>query len=110
MDASIVYPIIVNPRFMFIPGIGTTWANAQYNNNFYGVNGEQSLASGFAVFRPGSGFKDASLFVTASYKLTDHINLNASGGVTTVLGDNNDSPLVSHKTQGLGAVSLMYNF
>lgn len=109
-NASLIYPVVVTQRLVLIPSIATTWANAKYNNRFYGVDTEQSLASGLPQFRPGSGFKDASFFVTASYSLTDRVNLNVLGGVTTVLGDVANSPLVFHKTQPLGFVSLSYRF
>lgn len=109
-DATLAYPITVAPRVMIIPTIGTTWADAKYSDRYFGVNAMQSFASGLPQFRPGSGFKDASAMLNVSYRLTDHIILGASGGVTTLLGQVKDSPLVFHKTQPAGFLSLAYRF
>jgi outer membrane protein len=42
--------------------------------------------------------------------VTDHIILSASGMVTRVLGADSRSPLVVHKTQPSGFVSVAYRF
>ncbi len=109
-DATLSYPITVTPRVMIIPTIGTTWTDAKYNDRYFGVDPAQSLASGLPQFRPGSGFKDASALLTVSYRLTDHITLGASGGVTTLLGPVKESPLVFHRTQPAGFLSAAYRF
>lgn len=109
-DASLSYPITVTPRFTIIPSVGTTWANAKFNNRYFGINDVQSVASGLAAYTPGAGFKDATGSLTASYRVTDHIILSASGMVTRVLGADSRSPLVVHKTQPSGFVSVAYRF
>jgi outer membrane protein len=109
-DASLSYPIMLSSRLILIPTIGTTWADKKHNDRYFGVDAEQSLASGLPQFRAGSGFKDASALLSAQYRLTDRISLSASGGVTTLLGKVQDSPIVFHKTQPLGFLSLSYRF
>lgn len=109
-DASLSYPISVSSNLTLVPAIGTTWADKKHNNRYFGVDADQSLASGLPQFRPGSGFKDASATLTAQYRLTDRISLGASGGVATLLGKVKDSPIVFHRTQPLGFLSLSYRF
>lgn len=109
-DASLSYPIPVSSRAMVIPTIGATWADRKHNDRYFGVTTVQSLASGLPAFDAGSGFKDASAMLTVSYRLTDRINLGVTGGVTTLLGDMKDSPLVYHKTQPSGFLTLSYRF
>ncbi|MGH6615383.1 MipA/OmpV family protein [Sphingomonas sp.] len=109
-DASLSYPITVSPRLTLVPTIGTTWADKKHNDRFYGVNSKQSFASGLPQFRPGSGFNDASFMLSAQYRLTDRISLGAAGGATTLLGKVQDSPIVFHKTQPLGFLSIAYRF
>ncbi|MCI4589464.1 MipA/OmpV family protein [Sphingobium sp. BYY-5] len=109
-DASLSYPIMLSSRLVLVPTIGTTWADKKHNDRYFGVDAEQSLASGLPQFRAGSGFKDASAMVSAQYRLTDRISLGASAGVTTLLGKVQDSPIVFHKTQPLGFLSLSYRF
>lgn len=109
-DASLSYPISVTPRFTIIPTVGTTWANAKFNNRYFGIDDVQSAASGLNTYTPGAGFKDATGSLTASYRLTDHLVLSASGMVTAVLGADSRSPLVTHKTQPAGFFSVAYRF
>lgn len=107
-DASVSYPIMVSQRTMAIPTIGASWADEKHNRRYFGVNADQSRASGLAQFAPGKSFKDASALLTVSQRLTDRINVSASGGVTTLLGDVKDSPIVRRKTQPAGFLSLAY--
>ncbi len=107
-DASLSRPVFVSSRFMLVPTVAASWADGKHNDRFFGVNAAQSRASGLRQYRPGSGFSDASAMLTAQYRLTDRISLAATGGVTTLLGRVKDSPIVAHKTQPLGFVSVSY--
>lgn len=107
-DASVSYPIMISQRTMLIPTVGTSWADEKHNRRYFGISAQQSQASGLPQFASGKSFKDASALLTVSHRLTSRINLSASGGVTTLLGDVKDSPLVRHKTQPAGFLSLTY--
>lgn len=109
-DLGLSYPIRASARMMIVPMVGTTWTDKKYNNAYWGVDAAQSLASGLPRFRAGSGFTDASAMLAVNYRLTSHISLGASAGVTRTLGDVKDSPLVSEKTQPLGFAFLSYRF
>jgi outer membrane protein len=109
-DTTLSYPIGVSSRLTLIPSIRATWADKDYTDRYFGVSAAQSLASGLPEFRPGSGLKDASALLSVNYRLTDRLNLSASAGATTLLGKAKDSPIVFHKTQPLGFVSLSYRF
>jgi outer membrane protein len=107
-DASVSYPIPLSSRFVLTPTVGTTWANRKYNDRYFGVTPAESLASGLPQFGMGSGFKDVSGMLTATYRLTDRISLSATGGVTSMIGDAKHSPLVEKKTQPSGILTLTY--
>jgi outer membrane protein len=109
-DGSISYPIPISDRFTLIPTVGTTWANAKYNDRYFGVSAAESTASGLPQFTVGSGFKDVSGTLTASYRLTDHITINATGGVTALIDDFADSPIVAEETQPFGLLTVSYRF
>lgn len=110
-DASLSYPITLTPRLTLIPSIAATWADAKYNNRYFGVDPEQSFASGLPQFAPGSGVKDASAMISASYRVTDHFILGASAGATTLLNKVKDSPIVVHgNARPVGFVSVSYLF
>jgi outer membrane protein len=107
-DANLSYPVAISSRFMLTPSIGTTWANRKYNDRYFGVTPAESLASGLPQFGMGAGFKDVSGMLTASYRLTDRIIMSATGGVTSMIGDAKDSPLIQRKTQPLAILTLNY--
>jgi outer membrane protein len=109
-DASLSHPFTITDRLTLIPSLGTTWTDKKYNDRYFGVDQNEALASGLRQFEAGSGFKDASALLSINYRLTNHINLGVSAGVTTMLGDDKDSPLVIHKTQPTGFWSLSYRF
>lgn len=109
-DFSLSRPIMVNERLFLTPSIGMRWANAKHNDRFYGVNALQSQDSGLRQFRPGAGLLDAKVELGLQYQLTDHIGLGAAGGVTTLLGDVKDSPIVRKKTAPFSMGFLTYSF
>src|SRR3546814_477694 len=92
-DASLSYALPLSDRMTVIPTVGTSWANGKHMNRYFGIDAGEALASGLPLYRAGSGFKDVSGLVTASYRLDAHWSLGATGGVTRLLGDAADSPL-----------------
>lgn len=109
-DFSLSRPIMVNERLFLNPSIGTTWGDRKNNNRYFGVNAQQSLASGLPQFRTGSGLLNAKAELGLQYRLTDHIGLGLVGGVTTLLGDVKDSPIVKKKTAPFGIGFISYQF
>lgn len=107
-DASLSYPAFVSPRFLLIPAAGTTWADRKYNDRYFGVDAGQSIRSGLPQYHLRSGFKDVSTTLTASYGLDDRLNLSVTGGVTRLLGDARNSPIVVNQSQTFGFLSLSY--
>lgn len=107
-DANLTYPIEATSRLTLSPTIGTTWADAKYNDGYFGIDAAEAAASGLRAYSAGAGFKDVSGALTASYRLTDRVTLSATGGVTTLVGDAKDSPLVEKKTRPTGLFSVSY--
>lgn len=107
-DASLSYPIIMTPHIQLIPSVGASWADRKHNDRYFGIDAGEAAASGLRRFRAGGGVKDASALLTVNYRMTDRINLTASGGVTTLLGEVKDSPLVVRRTRPTGFLALSY--
>lgn len=109
-DASLAYPVTISSAFSLTPSVGATWADRKHNDRYFGITASESTASGLAQFRAGSGFKDISAALTASYRLTDRVTMSATGTITTLVGDVKDSPLVVEKTRPAGFLALSYRF
>lgn len=108
VDASLSYPIILSPKLMLAPTIGTTWANAKYNDRYFGVTAAEARASGLRQFSTGAGIKDVSAALTANYRLTDRMSLTATASLSALTGDVKDSPLVRKDVVPVGIMALTY--
>jgi len=109
-DASLAYPIAASDKLTLVPSIGTTWGDRKHNNRYFGVSAAQSAASGLPQYRAGSGLIDAKAELAIVYRLTDRIGVMAMGGVSSLLGDAKDSPIVYHKTRPYGVFGITYSF
>lgn len=109
-DFNLSRPVMVNERLFINPTIGARWANGRHNNRYFGVNAQQSDASGLSHFSTGSGMLDARADVGVQYRLTEHLGLGVVGGVTTLLGDVKNSPIVEKKTAPYAIGFISYSF
>src|SRR3546814_17847592 len=89
-----------------IPTVGTSWANGKHMNRYFGIDAGAALASGLPLYRAGSGFKDVSGLVTASYRHAAHWSIGANGGVTRLLGADADSPQNHRRWQANSFMSV----
>jgi len=110
VDASLSYPVVASPRLVLVPTIAATWANAKYNDRYFGVTAAEALASGLPQFSTGAGIKDVSAALTANYRLTGRLSLTATASVSTLTGDVKDSPIVRKETAPFGILALSYRF
>ena len=91
-------------------GVGTSWANAQYMQTYFGVTDAQAQQSKYAVYTPGAGFRDVSANVTLSYALAPGISLSGGVSASSLLGDAKESPVVSSGSRVSGSLSVRYAF
>jgi MipA family protein len=110
VDASLGYPIHITDRFTVSPGISTSWANGKYMDGYFGINASEAAASGLAYYKPSSGFRDVSAKISANYRVTDHISTIGMIGVTQLVGDAADSPLVEEETSLKLMLGVAYTF
>lgn len=109
-DARLSYAIAADQRLMIIPTLSTSWADRKHMRRYFGISPEESAASGLASYRPSSGFKDVSAFVTANYRLGGGLNLTGSVGLSHLLDEASDSPLVERRWQPTGFLGVSYSF
>lgn len=109
VDASLAHPVLLTPKLILIPSLGTTWADRRHNARYFGINEGEALGSGLPKFRPNGALKDFSAGLVANYRLTGSINLSASANVSTLLLEVKDSPLVRRRTQPSMFVSTTFS-
>ena len=66
--------------------------------------------AGLHAYSPSSGFQSASLYAAWSHQLSARWSTVATLGVSTVLGDARDSPLVERDSNVFGSVGMVYAF
>jgi outer membrane scaffolding protein for murein synthesis (MipA/OmpV family) len=90
-----------------------TWASDDYAGTYYRVSSADALRSGFDTYSAKGGMKDVGLSVDASYQFIPGWSLTGSVGITRLLGDAADSPIVKDAgsaTQGMATLGVTYGF
>lgn len=73
-------------------GLGTTWTDEKYLSSSHGSDASQSKAIDSSNDNARTGFKNASLTVTACYQLSDYWSLGAQIGYMRLLGETAEDP------------------
>jgi outer membrane scaffolding protein for murein synthesis (MipA/OmpV family) len=110
VDVGVHYGTQIAPQWRLGGSLSTTYANANYMQDYFGVTQAQSVASGYAVSQVGAGIRD----VRAGASLTYIINRDwiASGAlsVTSFQGDAKKSVIVRENTPVTGLLSISRGF
>lgn len=107
------YDIVANDSFSMNLGAHVTYADEEYMDTYFGVNGNESVRTGLPVYNADSGFKDVGIGLTAHYRFTKTWGLMGNVGYTRMLSDAEDSPLVDgvgDENQYSGVVAVTYSF
>lgn len=102
----------VTNRLVLSPYLSTTYASANYMNNYFSVTPAQSAASvaKLPAFNAGAGFKNVSFDLGSTYRLTKRWNARGSLGYSRLVGDAADSPITADANQFSAMVGLTYTF
>lgn len=90
-----------------------TYASDRYNEIHFGVDSDNARRSGFTTYDAEGGIKDIGVSVNATYILTEQWAITGIVGLTQLVGDAADSPIVDDAgsaTQGVLAAGLVFNF
>ncbi|BCF99950.1 outer membrane (scaffolding) protein [Paraburkholderia sp. PGU19] len=92
--------------------VGATFGNGDYMNTYFGVTEQESLASQsrLAGYSPSAGIKGVDASVIWKHQFNPHWSTAAVLGVSSLVGDAADSPVVEHKAAIFGSVGLAYRF
>ncbi len=101
-DGSIVrlnagYRIPFSDTFRIGLGVFTTWADEDYMDSYFGINGANADRSGLSTYDADEGFKDVGLNVTATYQPWQHWGFMGLASYKRLLNDAEDSPVVDDR-------------
>jgi outer membrane protein len=91
---------------------GATYADDEYMDAYFSVNGAQSAASvaNLGVYDAEAGIKDVFVGFTGDVPLSGPWSLKLSGRYSRLLEDAADSPIVEDENQFFGGLGLSYRF
>jgi len=92
------------------PYIGTTWADDNYMQTWFGVTPQQSSRSGLSAFNAESGIKDVTAGLKATYRLNQHWFISTEVGMQHLLGDAGKSPITEVSTGATFGTVVGYHF
>lgn len=111
-DASVYLPLPGSSKtFVMFAGPSITMADRHYRQVVYGVDAQQSLASGHPVFDFNrAGTTDAGVGFSATKFVGKHFLLNLDAAISQVRGRGAGSPIVEQRTQRVLALSFEYHW
>ncbi|MBN3762980.1 MipA/OmpV family protein [Burkholderia sp. Ac-20365] len=106
------YTALSTPKNTVHLAVGATFGNEDYMNTYFGVTDQEAAASQskLPVCSPSAGIKGVDASVTWTHQLNPHWSTAAMLGVSSLVGDAADSPVVEHKAAVFGSVGLAYRF
>jgi MipA family protein len=109
-DAGVSRTFVVDAQHRVILSAGLTVGGAQYMQTWYGVNEQQSAASGYPVYKPGAGLRDAGTSATWRVEFNPQWAGFTSLGANRLLGPAADSPLTRQKNSVTLAAGIARRF
>lgn len=97
-------------RFYWFAGPSMSFADSDYMNSWFGVNGQQAAASQYRRFDAHAGLTSAGFGITMIWFVSKHWFVTADGALKRMLGSAAESPITQSKTTGVTDVSINYQF
>lgn len=97
-------------QFTVIGLVGATWADGNNMQKWFGVDPLQASNTTYPIYQPGAGMRSISGSLSGVYALSNAWTVNATLGVSQLLGNAAASPLVETPTQPFGLLGLSYKF
>jgi outer membrane protein len=97
-------------RLTLSAGPGLTWASAQREQTFFGIDADQSARSGRPQYAAGSGIESLRFSVAARYLIGTRWSVAATFSAARLQGDAAASPITQSKSQNIFGVFTSYRF
>ena len=91
-------------------GLGLSWVNADYMQDFFGVTAAQSSTSGYAVSTPGAGWRNASASLVLTHRISRETSVFSALSFQQLMGEARDSVLTRRSSSLGGVVGVAYSF
>ena len=103
-------PFDITPTLSGFVAPSVTWADARYNQSYFGVTPEQAARSGFKAYTAKAGLKSVGLAAGLNYQLSPQWSLNTAVSMSQLIGEAGKSQLVQKKAQVSMTAGVSYTF
>jgi len=100
-------------KWTVLGSVDATWGDDDYSATWFGIDDDQSVASGYAVYDAGSGIRDVAVHVSSRYTIGDHWSIDATVTYRRLMSGPADSPIVADegsRNQLIAAIYGSYSF
>jgi MipA family protein len=109
-EAGVSHQWRLSPSTTLTLGTGVSAANSRFMQAWHGVTPEQSAASGYAVYRPGTGLRDLSASAVLRSEFAPRWAGFAGFGMSRAVGPAADSPLTTQASTWLLSGGVVWRF
>ena len=110
IDLGAAYSTQLAPAWRTGLGISTSYVNAAYMQDYFGVTPGQSATSGYAAYSPGAGFRDVRASVSLTYLFSKDMVVTGALSGSALQGGAKDSVLTQKANFLSGVVQVSYGF
>jgi|APFre7841882724_1041349.scaffolds.fasta_scaffold00160_19 outer membrane protein len=107
------YTILRDSVWRVSAGVSATYADDNYMETYFSVDGDNSDRSGLAAYEADAGFKDIGATLSANYSISKNWGLMGIIGYKRLLGDAEDSPIVDKEgspDQFMSSIAITYRW
>lgn len=108
--AKLVFPVYARDASTVTVVPSVNFGSRKNTQTYFGVTPLQSQQSGFAPYSPSGGIQSATFSAIYSHTVSRNWAVRAAAGVSQLLGDAKDSPIVKRSLNYSGGVGLIYSF
>lgn len=109
-DVGMRYATALAPHWRLGVSASLSVANADYMQTYFGVDFNQAARSGYAVFTPRSGSRDARVGLSLTYAFDQRSALTVATDFNQLLDDAANSPLTRQRDATSAALFYTYGF
>lgn len=113
VSLGLSYRSMLSQRLFYTAGARLKWNSDDWNESLFSLTADEAGRVGVAPFTAGSGASEVGLGGTLTYAWTRRWSVTAVAGVSQLIGDAADSPIVEDlgdATQLTGGLFLGYEF
>lgn len=108
-DLGAEYKFKLSQKLHATLGGNLSYGDDDFAQHYYGVKaGEANLAFNRPEYRASAGFYEVGADARLTYFMDKNLFFSLNIGVSKLLGDSNDSPVVQETTQAMGVFSIGY--